>query len=83
MHDPCINCAAIHYCSSQSSNTNVYKIFNIFIGLSMCKMWIINLIRFKQYNRITKSISTIKSKHNILYFYRVKKDMTIDVDKAQ
>lgn len=23
MHDPCINCAAIHFCSTQPSNSNV------------------------------------------------------------
>jgi hypothetical protein len=27
MHDPCINCAAIHFCTSQPPNSNVY-IFN-------------------------------------------------------
>lgn len=26
MHDPCINCAAVHYCSSQPSSSNVYSL---------------------------------------------------------
>ena len=30
MHDPCINCAAVHYCSTQPSNSNVCLFVIIF-----------------------------------------------------
>jgi hypothetical protein len=36
MDDPCINCAAIHYCSTQASNSNVIIFGNV--GLLMCEM---------------------------------------------
>jgi|LakMenEpi03Aug12_release.lakeMendotaPanAssembly.Ray.scaffolds.fasta_scaffold277364_1 hypothetical protein len=54
MHDPCINCASIHLCTTQVPNSNVYKIIinrNMFVQdvVKLLNLMVVVLLNYKEF----------------------------------